>query len=391
MRPGHAIVLVAAIVLGAASATSDSFVHPGALHTQIDFDRMRTKVAQAAQPWLDGWTVLIRNPHASLDWVPRPADAVYRGRDGVHPENYNLLYNDIAAAYALALRWKLSGDDRYADKAAIILNAWSSTLMAIGGSSDRYLASGLYGYEFANAAEIIRTYQKWPVSDFNRFKTMMLSVFYPMNHDFLVRHNGAKIDHYWANWDLANMASMMAIGILTDRRDIYGEAIEYFKHGEGNGAIDHVIWKLHPDGLGQTQESGRDQGHNTLNVALLGALCQMAWNQHDDLFGYEDNRVLRGVEYIAKYNLGFEVPYTAYANSDVTQGAIASAGRGDQRPVWQLFYNHYVTLKGLEAPYTAMFAKQMRPEGGGGDYGPNSGGYDQLGYGTLTYTLSVPR
>lgn len=28
-------------------------------------------------------------------------------------------------------------------------------------------------------------------------------------------------------------------------------------------------------------------------------------------------------------------------------------------------------------------------EGGGGDYGPNSGGYDQLGYGTLLYRLEA--
>ena len=29
----------------------------------------------------------------------------------------------------------------------------------------------------------------------------------------------------------------------------------------------------------------------------------------------------------------------------------------------------------------------MRPEGGGGDYGGASGGFDQLGHGTLTYTI----
>jgi hypothetical protein len=32
-------------------------------------------------------------------------------------------------------------------------------------------------------------------------------------------------------------------------------------------------------------------------------------------------------------------------------------------------------------------AENVRPEGGGGDYGANSGGFDQLGYGTLTATL----
>jgi hypothetical protein len=52
-----------------------------------------------------------------------------------------------------------------------------------------------------------------------------------------------------------------------------------------------------------------------------------------------------------------------------------------------MIYNHYVNRRGLPAPYVAEFAASVRPEGGGGNYGPNSGGYDQLGFGTLTYTL----
>ena len=182
------------------------------------------------------------------------------------------------------------------------------------------------------------------------------------------------------------MSSMLAIGVLTDRHDIYREAVNYFRHGAGNGAIEHAVWKLHGGGLGQLQESGRDQGHSMLDVALLGAFCQMAWNQGDDLFGYDDNRVLKGAEYAARYNLGQDVPYISYSNSDVTQPGISPASRGNTRPVWELIYNHYVVLKGLKSPAVAEFAAKVRPEGGGGDYGPNSGGFDQLGYGTLTYT-----
>ncbi|UUQ65372.1 alginate lyase family protein [Pseudomonas fuscovaginae UPB0736] len=378
-----------ALALIAPCALAGTFVHPGALHTQADFDRMKTQVTRQAQPWADGWSVLIRNPHASLNWKPRAQSVIYRGYNGTDKENYSLLFNDAAAAYALALRWKISGDTTYAENAIAILDAWGKTLTRIDGTSDKFLAAGIYGYQLANAAEIMRTYPGWPAQDFDRFKRMMLTVFYPMNHDFLTHHNGARIDHYWANWDLANMDSLIAIGILTDRRDLYDEAIEYFKHGEGNGSIDHVVWKLYPQGLGQTQESGRDQGHNTLNAAELGAFCQMAWSQGDDLYGYEDNRVLKGMEYIAKYNLGQDVPYTPYHNSDVTQNVIADKGRGDTRPVWELFYNHYVVLKGLKAPYVTAAAEKVRPEGGGGNYGPNSGGYDQLGYGTLTYTLKA--
>ena len=117
----------------------------------------------------------------------------------------------------------------------------------------------------------------------------------------------------------------------------------------------------------------------------------MAWNQHDDLYGYDNNRFLAGAEYVAKYNLGYDVPYTLYKNSDVVQESISPYGRGDIRPIWAMVYNHYVNRKGLSAPYSAMFAEKVRPEGGGGDYGPNSGGFDQLGYGTLTFTRDPSR
>jgi hypothetical protein len=366
---------------------NQSFIHPGLLSTDADFARMKAKVATGAEPWMSGWKLLLANPHATVKWKPRPAEIVYRGTSKQYHENYSLLYNDIAAAYACGLRWRISGDSAYADRAVEILNAWSTTLKHIDGTSDKFLASGIYGYEIANAAEIMRTYPGWKPEDFKQFQRMMLDVFYSMNHDFLSHHNGAKIDHYWCNWDACNMASMLAIGVLCDNRDIYNEATNYFKIGNGNGAIDHAVVCLYPGGLGQWQESGRDQGHSMLGIALIGAMCQMAWNQRDDLFGYDNNRFLAGAEYVAKYNLGNDVPYTLYKNSDVTQPVISPKGRGDLRPAWELVYNHYAILKGLSAPYSTKFAEKVRPEGGGGNYGPNSGGYDQLGYGTLTFTL----
>jgi hypothetical protein len=271
------------------------------------------------------------------------------------------------------------------------MNAWAPALKKINGTSDRFLAAGIYGYEFANAAEIMRTYPSWDRADFAQFQKMMLDVFYPMNHDFLLRHNGAKIDHYWCNWDACNMASVLGIGVLCDKRNLYDEAVDYFKHGKGNGAIQQAVFVIHPGNLGQWQESGRDQGHNTLGIALLGAVCEMAWNQGDDLYGYDNTRFLAGAEYVAKYNLGEDVPYTPYKNSDVTQAVIAEGGRGSVRPCWEMVYNHYVNRKGMKAPYSTLFAEKVRPEGGGGDYGPNSGGFDQLGYGTLTYTREPAR
>jgi hypothetical protein len=73
-------------------------------------------------------------------------------------------------------------------------------LKLINGTSEKYLASGLYGYQLANAAEILRSsYSAWSASSFNALVAMLKAVFYPMNYDFLAQHNGAAIDHYWAN------------------------------------------------------------------------------------------------------------------------------------------------------------------------------------------------
>jgi len=49
------------------------------------------------------------------------------------------------------------------------MNAWSAKLKGIGGSNDLPLAAGLYGYQFANAAEIMRNYTGWASADFTRF------------------------------------------------------------------------------------------------------------------------------------------------------------------------------------------------------------------------------
>ncbi|KAF2181156.1 chondroitin AC/alginate lyase [Zopfia rhizophila CBS 207.26] len=371
-----------------------SFTHPGLLHTASDFSRIKSYVEAQKEPWYTGWQKLVA--HANPSYVPNPQPTVYRGA-GDWTENYSSLYRDAAAAYALAIYWKVTGDVTYGTAAATILDAWSSTLKVVTGSSDKYLASGIYGYQLANAAEILRAFSGW--SGLQAMITMLNEVFYPMNHNFLINHNDAKIDHYWANWDLCNLCTMEAIGILSDNQTMFSEAITYFKSGGGNGAIEKAIWILYEETdsgkpLGQGQEAGRDQGHAMLDFALLGVLAQQAYNQGTDLFAYLSNRILAGAEYAAKYNLGYDVPYTTYVNSDVTQTTISNNGRGNIRPTWELIYGHYGVLKGLNTSWTQKYRDLVvsqggGAEGGGGDYGTTSGGYDQLGYGTLLYRLDA--
>jgi hypothetical protein len=356
------------------------------VHAYSELNRAKVQVAAGGQPWLAGWNRLTANAHSASSWKANPQATIIRGGTG---QNYTILYNDIHAAYQNALRWWITGNTAHGNAARDILNAWSAKLKTVTGNSDRFLASGIYGYQFANAAELMRGYSGF---DLARFKTMMLNVFYPMNNDFLLHHNDACITNYWANWDLCNMNSVLAIAILCDDGAKYDQAVNYFKTGAGNGSINHAVPFLYDSqGLAQWQESGRDQGHTMMGMGQMGAFCEMAWNQGDDLYGYGSNRFMKAAEYVAKYNLGSSVPFTTYnwgtgQNCAArSQTVISTNSRGQIRPVWDQLYYHYARRRGLSVPNIAAMAAKGRPEGGGGDYGSTSGGFDQLGFGTLMY------
>ncbi|MFK4104540.1 alginate lyase family protein [Streptomyces sp. NPDC019531] len=385
------VAVTAATALPAtASAAGSALAHPGLLHTSADLSRMAAKVKAGAAPYTAGFAKLTANRHAQSGWTANPQATVYRGSGS--PENYATLYNDIHAAYQNGLRHHVSGEDAYADTAVAILNAWSAKLTSVEGTADRFLAAGLYGYQFANAAELVRDH---PDFELARFQEMLSKVFAPLSDDFLVHHNGAVITNYWTNWDLCAMACVLATGIFCDDRSQVTRAIDYFKNGEGLGSIKKAIPVVHDDGLAEWLEAGRDQGHALLGVGLMGTFCEMAWNQGYDLYGYDDSRFLKGAQYVAKWSLGGEVSYTANTREKGAAGIwsgreTASAAAGVDpamtRPIWAVIANHYTKRRGLSASYVTRAAAKSAPEGGGGDYGPNSGGYDQLGFGTLTFT-----
>ena len=354
----------------------------GLLHTESDLKLMAQKVAAKEHPWIDSWNLLLGARRSNVDARPFPLEVVTRGVEG---ENRNVMITDMIRVYHLALRWKITGDEECAKRAVEFLNAWSSTLKELGGNSNLYLSSGLYGNQWANAAELMRSYPGWAKADVARFQDMLLKVFYKRAHEFLTHHNGSetrKVTHYWANWDLANICAVYAIGVFCDRPDLMAEAVTYYKSGRGTGASAHNVYFVHPGHLGQWQETHRDQGHSTLGIALAGMLCEMAWNQGEDLYGHWNNRLLAGAEYVARNNLTdpATMPFTPYTG--VHGKGTAAAGTGSRRPCWELIHNHYVNRKGLSAPWAEAMIEQVRPERGDGGDAP--------GFGSLFYASGNP-
>src|SRR5581483_2990944 len=159
------------------------FTHPGLLVNEDDFTRIRTKIKNGEQPWSKWWQTMCASRYVSLTAKPNPQPACYRA-DG----SKWALYWDIERAFCCALRWKISGEEVYARLAVETLDAWSSTLKFIGtvppGSTAHddhtfLLMCGMQGHQFANAAEIMRTYRGWSAEGVARFQNMLRNVFAP--------------------------------------------------------------------------------------------------------------------------------------------------------------------------------------------------------------------
>lgn len=349
------------------------YIHPGGLHTQADLDRMKTQVAAGAHPWIDDWNVLIADPLAQNTYT-----AAANPNMGVSRQRAD---QDAHAAYLNAIRWYISGDTSYADCAVRILNAWAAAVNQVPTGTDIPGLIALPIEDFAIAAEVLRIYPGWSASNISAFKSMFTNYLYPAVNDFLTNHNGACISFYWPSWDSPNLDALIAMGVFNDNTDWFNQGVNYFENGGGSGAIDKAVFKV-TGSLGQELEVGRDQEHAILGIGTYGYAAQIAWNQGVDLFSYSNNRLLAGAEYLAQYNLEKSVPYTTYNNCDndlLLYPATNGRGRLDDRPVWELLYNHYVVKEGLSAPNVQAMAQLMRPEHGSNDH---------LGYGTLTFTLS---
>ena len=356
------------------------FVHPGLLNTAESLERMYNRVRAAEQPWQSGWAMLQADPYSSLTANPRPLEEVTR------PGNSDQMVVDMQRTYLLAVAWKVSGDTRYADRAVVFLDAWSSVMKRLSGNTDHILAAGLYGFQWACAAEIMRTYPGWPAVRVADFQRLLRTVFYPYSSKFLVDHNGADITNFWGSWDLLSIAGIIAIGVFCDDIPLYEEAKAYFLNGRGNGASSHMVYRIHSGLLGQYHESGRDQGHVTLGIACLSAICEIAWSQGDDLYGHWNNRLLSAAEYVAASNVPdaagayVELPFSRFVNRQGTFTAVSTAGRPHLRPCWEAIYHHYVNRRGLSAPYVTRMVATVRPE-----RRDRSG--DAPGLGTLLYSL----
>ena len=223
------------------------------------------------------------------------------------------------------------------DKAVAIVDAYAATLQRLDGHDAPLCA--IQCYHLVSAMNLTKTQRK------PSWEAMIRRALLPMMEQF-----EADSPYANGNWGAIVNRLRMACGIFLEDSTLYRASIDYFLHANDNGSLPRYVSET-----GQCQETGRDQAHAQLGLGALCDICEMAWNQGDDLWGALDNRLMKGIEYSARYNLGYDVPFETWTDctglyNDWTEpGAM---GRGRIRCIYDLPYNHFVKCKGLKMPYT---------------------------------------
>lgn len=320
------LILISCLFIGIMSAFSQTFNHPGIHMNKEDLDYMREQVQKGKDPWKKSFDLLDNYISNKFKFIPY-AHVISGPFAKPDIGGWDLMASS-EAAYSCALLWYATQDERYAKKAIEIFDAWSSKLRSFDENNAKFLVA-FTGYEFCNAAEILRyTYPGWTEKNTESVTHLLMSVYFPMIRYYFTEANG--------NWDGAIIHTLMSIAVFTDNRELFDNAINHFLHAPDNGSMLRYIY---PNG--QCQETCRDMGHVQMGLYEFASAARVAGMQGVDLFSVADNRIALGLEYTAKWITGGEV--FAY-------GIPSERGRYGCRGGFEYVLDYY-TAAGIDMPY----------------------------------------
>ena len=344
-------VLFLMVLFNQTASAQRVFAHPGISHKRSDLDRMKYMVQAGKEPWKTSFTNFTKNPYASYNYAVQGNSSVtslvVNSTDAGY--NYEKFKYDALAAYYNAIMWYITGDDRNAQKAVQIFNAWSN-LNHINSGGTQALDAGRVIWKMLEGAEIIKsTYTGWSAGDIAKFKAMLVYPGYSTTQEPTSAIQKEDATFYWymyngdpgrhGNQGIFAMRGIMAMGIFMDNEVMYDRALRYLTglphrpddlpYPSGprsvsasptatydyydeytlgstvgttadygyNELISNYIWEN-----GQCQEASRDQSHTVTGVAIINTMCEMAWNQGTDIYSFLDYRPLLGIEFGMRYN-----------------------------------------------------------------------------------------
>ncbi|MFB6721888.1 alginate lyase family protein [Kribbella sp. NPDC056345] len=358
-----ATLLVAATLPAARPAQAAEFEHPGVLVSRSQLDFVKANLGK--EPWKSAWEALKSSPEASLTYTATPRAVVDCGMYGDPDHGCSEEREDANAAYTHALRWYLTKDARYAQKAIQIMDAWSAVISKHTGTNAP-LQAGFAGANFSRAAELIKhTYTGWTQA--GRFANKLRTVYLPTVIAGAPNHQG--------NWELIMTDAAIGIAVHLDDRASFNQAVTTWRgrlpayiYLESDGALPKAppnskhntkaelieYWHQQTTFVnGLTQETCRDFGHTGWGLAAMSHVAETARHQGVDLYDTAKNRLRHAMEFHANLQLGADAPSWLC-------GGAPERGLGANLEVG---YNALHQRLGYNLPRTETWVKQKRPVG----------------------------
>ena len=364
-----------------ASSANAQLVHPGGWHTQEDLTLIREKIAAGESPWRRAW-IVARSEGPDANFTSNPPALITNNGD-MHTAGF--------AAWVLTMKWVASGDRAFSDAAIGIIDNWVARVRDFDVFAPTLTVSTGAG-AMAQAAEILahgfNGEAGWPQEDVAAAQVWFRDVIYePQTNTGLLSS---------ANFGTSALGGNMSMAIFMDDQERYNFQRQAYITGYNSEDGCNSLTDYIPFATGQAFETGRDQIHVQGGIAHLTEAALCLWNQGDPFVYLEENRLLAGVEYHARYNLGFDdlpplnpdIPNQCNLSfSWLNATEIGSEGRGVFSPVYYMSAKLF-SKAGLDHPNTQAVLTSP-------GYSPEINNFAHPGLGTFAFVSTdedfVPR
>jgi hypothetical protein len=288
-------------------------------------EALQQRIADKQEPNYTAYIAMKERADQSLGRKPNPPEhwyipGYYRDAEG-HRTAKEVLKNDANDAYRLALCYRITQEERYAQSAAKLIDGWAAGVKSFSKKDDSTLSFSYHFPPMIFAADLISQSPSWPKQSQKAFQQFVREKALPMNT--MSRSNN------WGNWGLV---LVMGAAVYLDDEALFQKGVTRWK--------DFIAEQIAPDGH-LHHEVNRNQGRSGIwysNFSLLpqtiageiarvngvflydykapnGRTLQSAferlapWVLHPETFPYWEGPAerLSGVDYISYFEILNEV------------------------------------------------------------------------------------
>lgn len=244
------------------------FSHPMTVISGEELSIIRQRILYNVEPQHTAWLQLKSNADAALEFAPNAPQLLEIPGGYVDPNGLeyarNLLWGNCHAAYSCALRYAITGEQLYAEKAVEVLMNWANKGTRFYGD-DSGLQLGSYFSPMLYAADLLHDYSGWTTADRNLFKTWWRS---NCLEDGDILGVLRRKDNNWK--DAALLGTFAASVVLEDTLLLKEALVQlksyFFSRTDGNVQIPGKQWKIAVDeqGVYLPREVVRNDGRSGL-------------------------------------------------------------------------------------------------------------------------------